>query len=440
MAQPKLQEEQRPLILIIDDEESIRRTVSSVLEDEAYETATASSGEEGLEKVLELRPAVVFLDIWMPGWDGVETLSKIKEVLPNTEVIMMSGHATISNALEATKRGAMDFIEKPFDIKSVCSSVERALERQAARERGAREETVVPAPSLVHPGVTSTGLAGKNLGQRTLKQSAILYGQCLHSGRKSGLVLEPLPRDSGIHFARIGDAKTVPAFIDYVDSTTLATTIHDDSVSASTVEHLMAALYAFGISNLLIKCNGEVPIFDGSSQEFIRIIESIGIEEQGGDWFEVAVDEPVTFVAKETEEGVESITLSPSDTMTVTYELSYPEPVGEQSYTYTFTGPESFKNEISLARTFGFMKDIERLQKAGLAAGGRLDNFILVGDEEVVNTELRYPDEFVRHKVLDALGDLFLLGRPLRANVHARLTGHSDNAAVLSQLRDKILS
>ncbi len=434
----------QPLVLVVDDEESICESLSSVLQDENFQTIIANNGQDALEKVKSFSPDMVFLDIWMPGWDGIETLEKIKQVAPQTQVVMISGHASISNALDAIKRGAIDLIEKPLNIESIMLAANTALERRArfAQEgEHAENQSVEGAasrviPLNVHKGIHSTAMAGENLGQRTLKDSVILYGQCLHSGVKSGLVLEPLPKDSGIHFAQMGGSKTVPVFVDYVESTELATTIRSGAAVAATIEHLMAALHSYRISNLLIKCNGEVPVFDGSSKEFCDSIQSVGIEEQGGDWFEIAVDEPVEYT---TDRG-QSISLEPADCFTVTYELNYPAPVGQQIHTFVFDGPESFEQSIAPARTFGFMADAERLQKAGLAAGARLDNFVLIGNDGIVNTELRFPDELARHKVLDAIGDLFLIGRPLRCHVRAKMTGHSDNAAVLKQLAAKVFA
>ncbi|MCL4145081.1 UNVERIFIED_CONTAM: hypothetical protein GTU68_029610 [Idotea baltica] len=280
-------------------------------------------------------------------------------------------------------------------------------------------------------------MSGRNIGQRTLKDSVVLYGHCLHSGMKSGLVLQPLPANSGIHFAQMGGPRTVPAYISHVNSTTLATTLRAEAVSVSTIEHLMSALHAYGISNLLIKCNGEVPVFDGSSLEFCNSIESVGIEEQGGDWFELAVDEPITFVNEQGDQR-ERITLEPADELSVHYTLQYPAPVGLQVFEYTHTGVQSFRDEIAPARTFGFISDVERMQRAGLAAGGRLNNFILIGNEGIVNTDLRFPEELVRHKILDAIGDLFLIGRPLRCRITAHMTGHSDNANLLRMVADKM--
>jgi UDP-3-O-[3-hydroxymyristoyl] N-acetylglucosamine deacetylase len=443
--QSNQQSTRRGLVLIVDDEESICKSIAQVLEDDGFTTVAASNGQDALALIKQLRPDAVLLDIWMPGWDGITTLERIKEFSPETEVVMISGHATISNALEATKRGALDFIEKPVDIDSLLFAARRACQlRQAAsaENRPAAERT---AHHFGHPGAFTHQLAGANLGQRTLKQAAILYGQCLHSGQKSGLVLEPLPKDSGIHFGRIGDSQTVPAFVDYVGATGFATTVRSGFTSAATIEHLMSALHAYGVSNLLIKCNGEIPIFDGSAQQFVNTIEEIGLEEQGGEWYEIAPREKIVYRnqtnvdstthVEEPALRVEEIVIEPSDKLEIFYELDYPAPVGIQKYRYCHSGPESYKNEISRCRTFGFMRDIERLQKAGLAAGGRLDNFILIGSEGVLNTELRYPEELVRHKILDAIGDLFLIGRPLRAKVTARMTGHSDNVKVLAKLR-----
>lgn len=442
----KLQEamNESPLILVVDDEESICSSLEGVFRDEHFRTETAQSGEEALNKVREHLPEVVFLDIWMPGWDGMETLARIKEIAPSTQVVMISGHATISNAMEALKRGAMDFVEKPFHIESVIRLANRGVERchyeqSQNASQVSKDNKKVSANTRTdfylseHKGIGSPGLRGENRGQRTLKDSVILYGQCLHSGVKSGLILEPLAANSGIHFAEIGGSRPAPVFVDYVQSTELATTVKLGGTSAATIEHLMSALHAYGISNLLIKCNGEVPIFDGSATEFCEVIESVGLEEQSGDWFEIAVDREVTF---KSDGSGESITLEPSDVLEVNYVLNYPEPVGRQEARFVASDVQAYKREIAPARTFGFMSDIERLQRSGLAAGGRLDNFILIGPDKVINTELRFENELARHKILDIIGDLFLIGRPLRAKITANMTGHSDNINVLRKINE----
>ena len=131
----------------------------------------------------------------------------------------------------------------------------------------------------------------------------------------------------------------------------------------------------------------------------------------------------------------ESITIEPSDGFSVRYVLNYPQPVGVQEHTYTYQGPEAFRREIAPARTFGFLRDIEKLQAMGLVNGGKLNNCILFDDEKIINTELRFPNEPARHKILDILGDFYLLGRPLRGKITARMTGHSDNIDLLRQIR-----
>ncbi len=430
-------------ILIVDDEISIVETLGSVLEDEGFSVIKASTGEEGIEQLEKYSPSVVFLDMWMPGKDGIEVLRDILKISPNTQVIMISGHATITNALDAVQQGATDFIEKPFTIDTVSNALAKAYAKcqqlEAKEEILAKEELKEAATPnglsfQTHPGAFTKKFAGANIGQRTIKESIVLYGQCLHSGAKSGLVLEPLPLNSGIHFSHLGSTHSVPAFISSVESTTLATTLRSEHVSASTIEHLFASLHAFNISNLLIKCNGEVPIFDGSALVFCDAIMETGLEEQGGEWYELQV--PHKIVHKTEGDCLDEIILEPSDKFSITYELRYPHPVGEQKFSYTLENSEQFLKEIAPARTFGFMRDVEKMQRMGLAAGGRLNNFILIGDDDIVNTELRFDTELSRHKILDAIGDLFLIGRPIRAKITAKMTGHADNVSVLKSLAE----
>jgi UDP-3-O-acyl N-acetylglucosamine deacetylase len=183
---------------------------------------------------------------------------------------------------------------------------------------------------------------------------------------------------------------------------------------------------------LLVKVQGEVPIMDGSAAEFCQAIEEAGIQEEPEEWPEIIIDRRYQVRAK----GGEWIRIEPAGVFSVNYVLRYPEPVGEQEHFYTQQGPEFFKAEIAPARTFGFLRDIEKLQTMGLAGGGKLNNCIIIGDEKIINTDLRYANEFARHKILDILGDFYLLGRPIRGAVSAHMTGHSDNIALLRQIRD----
>ncbi|MBL7662127.1 UDP-3-O-[3-hydroxymyristoyl] N-acetylglucosamine deacetylase [bacterium] len=421
----------KPRILIVDDERTICESLEQVLRDENCETKTVTSGTAALAEIPGFKPDLMFLDIWMPGLDGLDTLDRVRESNAKIQVIMISGHATIQNALDATKRGAFDFIEKPLNIDGILQSASRALKLLESGDDSVIEHSQASS-HFSHFGMLSKNLPGKNLGQRSLKKSTVLYGLGLHSGQKSGLSLEPLPKDSGIHFGKIGTTRTVPAFVDFVDSTAFATSIRHDDISVATIEHLLAALHAYRISNLLIKCNDEVPILDGSAIDFCKVIEEIGIQEQGGDWYELAPTKSISFVASAG--CAETITIEPAEKFSVNYELNYPDPVGHQSVEFVFDSVAAFKEKIAPARTFGFVKDIERLQRAGLAAGGRFNNFILIGSDNIINTELRFPDELARHKILDIIGDIFLTGRPIRGRVRAKMTGHSDNISLLKNI------
>ena len=173
---------------------------------------------------------------------------------------------------------------------------------------------------------------------------------------------------------------------------------------------------------------------DGSAKDFCALIEQAGVEDQGGEVDEIVVERPLRIGGEGVED--ESIVIEPADGFSVTYTLVYPLPIGRQEYTYRHTGPQAFKAEVAPARTFGFVKDMKAMAAMGLASGGRLDNCILVDDEKIVNTALRFTDEFARHKILDIMGDFYLLGRPIRGHITARKTGHSDNIALLRLVRE----
>jgi len=426
-------------ILIVDDEANIRKSLEGVLSDEGYSCALAGDGADALSQLQSLHPSLVLLDIWMPGMDGIETLRRIKEYQPRTPVIMMSGHATISTAIMATKMGASDFVEKPLELDLVLKAIRRALgTHEADRSTAAGDvassidtrppEGVPELQSMVFRNQTACGAL---MMQRTLARSAVMYGQGLHSGKKSGLIFEPLGPDSGIHFAGVSENRAVPAHLDYVGSTGYATTIRLGSTQVGTIEHLMSALNAYGIGNLLIKCDGEVPVLDGSSVEFCSLFEEVGFENQIGDWYRIVVKEPVHIEA-----GKASIRLEPCDSFEIDYTLEYPAPVGKQRFVFRLDDPSTYRKEIAPARTFGFVRDIGLLQRQGFALGGRFDNVVLFGEEGPINDALRFPDEPVRHKILDAIGDLYLLGRRLQAKVVAHMTGHSHNIALLKKVRE----
>src|SRR6185369_13276666 len=180
--------------------------------------------------------------------------------------------------------------------------------------------------------------------QRTIRRSVVANGQGLHSGIRTGLILQPLPPGSGIVFGSISTAATIPARIEYVDSTGYATTLYHNGIVAKTVEHLLAALHGYRITNLLVKMQGEIPILDGSAAEFCSLIESAGVEDQGGHVDEIIIDR--RYEIGEREGGGEYICIEPSDVFGVRYILDYPQPVGRQEYVFQFTETERFKTEI----------------------------------------------------------------------------------------------
>jgi UDP-3-O-[3-hydroxymyristoyl] N-acetylglucosamine deacetylase len=427
--------------LIVDDEPGILTTLGGILSDEGYAILTTPSGEEALALYEAQRLAVVFLDVWLADRDGLETLQAMREADPTAAVVMMSGHGTTSTAVKAIKMGAFDYLEKPLSYKRVAEaaagalahkkSLEKSTKKASGRSRDRADRADRPEPERrfeeppALPILVDTGRK-----QRTIRHSTVVYGLGLHSGQRTGMVLQPLPEGSGLHFVTLPTGIEIPAYVGSVAETDYATTLSREGENIRTVEHLLSALHAYGVANLLIKVHGEIPVLDGSALEFCRILEEVGVIEQDEPQKELVIDRRYEVGGS----GEKILAIEPADEFSVSYLLSYPAPVGEQSYEFTLSSAEDYKREIAPARTFGFMKDLKMLNELGLGSGGRLDNFILVGEDEVINTELRFPDEFVRHKILDIIGDLYLVGYPIRGKVTARFTGHRDNIALLRQI------
>lgn len=272
--------------------------------------------------------------------------------------------------------------------------------------------------------------------QRTLKRSVVLCGSGLHSGFKTGLIMQPLPPGSGVIFGDISSGANIPARLENVQSTDYSTCLKKGFKTVDTIEHIMAVLHMYRISNLLIKIGDEAPVMDGSSIDFCRLIEDAEFEEQDEILDEVIIDRTYRF---ENEKNPSCyITIEPADRLKVSYHMDYPAPIGIMDHTFEFDGEESFKREIAPARTFGFVEEITQLTKMGFGAGGKLDNFILLGDDKVLNTELRFKDEFARHKILDILGDFYLLGKPIRGHIKAHKTGHTQNIGLLRQIETSL--
>lgn len=699
-------------VLIVDDQEEIIEALGAVLLDEGHEVIPARDGQEALHVVQIDSPDVVFLDIWIPGIDGMQTLKAIKKIDPQCSVIMMSGHGTIETAVKAIKLGATDYLEKPLNLEDVLHLVQKAISNRpsgtrtvtrnmappreligespqaanlrrsiekAASESGSvwlagdkgsgkefiarmihhaegkdrsrlikvrcpdltsenleeellgrdngsgrvrrgklaqaaggslllarvdrldsslrlkfgqiiqrylgREEksasgsehhvrivstsmsdpdtlvrehgfpqeladilgrriiripplceraadiplfvehflkeaaeefdrditgiddaamsrllsylwpgnvkqlkiliehVVMTAPGsvitindLLIPGDTQearqepTGFSpihvlesahqtdspqpdsvsdnGTSNGalsaspqepfrhQKTLRGRVVMYGQGLHSGNKTGLTLSPLPPSAGILFGHITSGGTVPAVLPNVESTEFCTSLRSNGSLARTIEHLMAVFHVYGLTNVLVKISGEVPIMDGSALEFCRLVESAEIIPQDELIEEIRIEEPLELPLPPN--SPKSMTVEPADCLEIEYFMDYPPPVGKLHMVFPCSGPAYFKEQIAPARTFGFVKDMRMMDEMGLAGGGRLSNVVLLDDEKVVNPPLRFSDEFVRHKILDIIGDFYLFGRPFIGKIVARQTGHTENIAMMKLINERM--
>ena len=258
--------------------------------------------------------------------------------------------------------------------------------------------------------------------QHTLRRSFSLEGIGLHSGEPVRLTVGPAGADTGILF-RAADGTLIPANADHVVDSNSATTIGAFGVRVRTIEHLMAAAAALGVDNMLVDIEGpEVPAADGSALPFVELLRSAGR-------VSLAVARRPITIAAPIRVGTESrwLEVLPADSLRISYTLDNSHPIiGLQAATFGIT-EEVFCDELAAARTYGFLRDVPAMRQNGLALGGSLENAIVVGKRSVLNDSLRFPDEFVRHKILDVVGDLFLLGRPLRAHVVGRNAGHALN-------------
>jgi len=276
----------------------------------------------------------------------------------------------------------------------------------------------------------------KVLYQKTIKKSVVLTGLGLHSGTKTGLIISPLPPGSGIIFGDISSGGQVMATVNHVVTTGYATSIKFGQTSVKTIEHIMATLNMYGVTNALLKVNDEVPIMDGSATDFCKLIEHAGVVEQDEVIHPIVIKEKIIVGSEENDEKF--ISIEPAKTLYVEYNMDYPQPIGKLRSRFTIDGLETYKNEIAPARTFGFVDNIKKFEAEGLGEGGKLNNVILVDDEKIVNTSLRFEDEFARHKVLDILGDIYLLGRPITGKIIAKKTGHTDNITLLKKIKESL--
>lgn len=270
--------------------------------------------------------------------------------------------------------------------------------------------------------------------QRTIRKQVSCSGIGLHSGKRVELNLKPAPDNTGIVFRRV-DLNLFPIKADVAHASRLsyATNLTRNGVSIATTEHLLGTIIGMGIDNLYIDINAEeVPIMDGSASAFVYLLNEAGLTEGDAERRYMRILKPVHYGS-----GDRRASIYPSDEYKVTYTIDFDHPViGLQERTMVLKDETTFQNEISAARTFGFLKDVEMLRKNGLAIGGSLDNAIVIDTDRVLNSHLRFPDEFVRHKILDVVGDMGLLGYPIIGHIVAHKAGHEIHAGLAKKLRE----
>ena len=294
------------------------------------------------------------------------------------------------------------------------------------------------APTLdleLTPRSLPVAAQGFDIWQRTLRGSTECSGIGVHSGEKVTMRLLPAPEDTGIVFVRtdlVNGARKVLARWDKVVETQLCTVIgNDHGTKVATIEHLMAALRAFEIDNAFIEISGaEVPVMDGSSDSFVFLIEMAGVVNQKAPRRVIEVIEPVEVVT-----NGKHARLTPSPLARFSFEIDFDRKIiAKQNYDLVLSS-DVFKTQISRARTFGFYEEVDQLRKLGFARGGSLHNAIVIKDDQVMNEDgLRYGNEFVRHKLLDAVGDLALAGAPILGHFHGYCSGHALNNRLLREL------
>ena len=268
--------------------------------------------------------------------------------------------------------------------------------------------------------------------QRTIKKSIFCEGIGLHTGKPVKMTVLPAPTGTGVVFVRTDlEHAEIHAIASNISTTGYATTLSQNNASVKTVEHLLAAFAGLNIDNVYVELDAEeVPIMDGSARPFVKLIADAGIQAQ-------EIHQPVLKVLKPifVREGNKQLAIWPAETTSISYFIDFDHPLlKEQSLQYQ-PSEERFLREVSDARTFGFLSDVKALQANGLAKGASLDNAVALGEDSVLNTDgLRYRDEFVRHKILDLIGDLSLIGMPILGHIVAHKAGHGLNAQMVGKL------
>ena len=433
-------------ICIVDDQPHICSTVSGILADEGYKTVVFQDAESFWQSLDGQEPSLVLLDIWLPGVDGLELLKRLNGRFPTLPIIMMSGHAGIETAVTALKAGACDFMEKPLHLDVLLEKVDNAIHHLPAKNGSdLLPQTENDTISVESAGQTeAVDVVISSEPQRTIGENIVLNGVGLLSGRKTGIILSPLGINEGIVFQTL-DGKTIAGHItslenfSKIDPTKIfsanSTTLRNGRQQVRTVEHLMAIFAIYGITNVLIKVDDEIPNIDGSAKDFNDLITKVGIVEQLAPAKVAVIRQKIGVGVEESHE--KHLYAEPYEGFEIVMRVDYPQPIGEQVFTFN---PENgiFAEEIAPARSFNTFENIEMAQRLGKVGSGYLNSHIIMHEGKVINTELRYPDEFVRHKVLDLIGDLYLLGYPIRGRIVANMTSHGYNQVLVERLHQAI--
>lgn len=427
-------------IYIVDDEKSICDSLNGVFSDEGYTVIICKDADTFFERAAHTPPSLVFLDVWLPGADGLDILVLIQKKYPATPVIMMSGHVGINAAVKAIKIGAYDFVEKPLDIDSLFEKISNALNKNKPDSRNTHFPTPGKSVSCHWEEHASVSLIPSNEPQRTLARDIVLNGTGLLSGRKTGIIISPADEDQGIVFKSL-NGQSITAHVTSLENylsdpeekkfTANSTVLVGKNTHIRTVEHLMASFSMFGLSNILVKADNEIPNIDGSALSFSKLILDAGIAEQSTRVQKIVINNKILVGIENRKEKY--LYAEPFDGFEATMRIDYPEPIFEQTYTFN-PEKQSFLHEIAPARSFNTFENIGMAQRLGKVGGGYLDSHIIIHNGKVINTELRYPDEFVRHKILDLVGDLYLLGHPLQGKIVGNMTSHACNHALIKQI------
>lgn len=430
-------------IFVVDDQESILKSVTAVLNDEQYQTMTFDSAEALISGLKTRIPDLILLDIWLPGIDGVQAVTDLKQSYPSLPIILMSGHAGIDIAVKGIKAGAVDFLEKPINLDVLLEKIARHM---PAVDPSYHAIPVSPrALYRVKGKAHGASLVTTTIPQKTLGSNAVMNGVGLLSGRPTGIIVTPAPVDTGIIFRTL-DGVDIPAHITLLENfdklgqgrafTANSTVLSQGNRRIRTVEHLLATLNMLGITNAIVKVDEEIPNVDGSAADFCRICQGAGIIEQTKSRTEIVIQNKMTI--GNVEQSEKHLYVEPYDGFEVEMRVDYPAPIHEQKFTFN-PEKQSFQSEIAPARSFNTFENIDMAQQQGMVGSGYLNSHIIIYDGKVINTKLNFPDEFVRHKILDLLGDLYLLGYGIRGRIVGNMTSHGLNQSLAQKIHAELV-